>query len=106
MNKLKLIYSSSIASSLAIIFVTAITIIAELNAPVKDWLKSLSGHHWTSKGILSFSLYVIAILVIYGTTRKIDYRKLKDGLWVAIGTTILGFIILLVFFTGHHLGWY
>ena len=106
MNKPKLIYSSSIASILAIVFITAITILAELNAPLKNWLKSLSGHHWTSKGILSFLLYIVALFVVYVVTKKIDHKGVKGGLWGAIGTTVLGSLAILIFFTGHHLGWY
>ena len=106
MNKLKLIYSSSIASSLAITFVTIITIVAELKAPLKDWLKSLSGHHWTSKGILSLLLYVAATLVLYFAVKNVGSKKVKDALWAAIMTTILGSFALFTFFTGHHLGWY
>ena len=106
MNKLKLIYLSSIASSLAITFVTIITIIAELKAPLKNWLKSLSGHHWTSKGILSLLLYIAATLVLYFAVKNVDDKKVRASLWIAIVTTILGSLVLLTFFTGHHLGWY
>ena len=103
MNKPKLIYSSAVASSLAIVFVAAITIVAELQVPLKDWLKSLSGHHWVSKGILSFLLYVVAVFVMYAVTKNVDHKKNKGALWVAIITTILGSLALLTFFTGYHL---
>ena len=106
MNKPKLIYSSAIASSLAIVLITTITIVAELQIPLKDWLKSLSGHHWVSKGILSFLLYVVATFVIYTVTKNVDHKKVKAALWIAIIMTILGSLVLLIFFTGHHLKWY
>ena len=106
MNRLKLIHSSSIASSLTIVFITVITVVAELNIPLKGWLTSFSGHHWTSKGILSILLYVVAIFVMYVATKEIDHKKVKSGLWVAIGATVLGSIVILAFFTGHHFGWY
>ena len=106
MTKPKLIYSSAIASSLAIVLITTITIVAELQIPLKDWLKSLSGHHWVSKGILSFLLYVVATFVIYTVTKNVDHKKVKAALWIAIIMTILGSLVLLIFFTGHHLKWY
>ena len=106
MNKPKLIYSSAVSSSLAIVFITTITIIAELRVPLKDWLKSLSGHHWTSKGILSLLLYVTAVFVMYAVTKNVDRKKVKEALWVTIIMTVLSSLVLLTFFTGHHLGWY
>lgn len=106
MNKPKLIYSSSIASSIAIIFVTVVTIVAELVAPLKNWLKTLSGHHWTSKGILSLLLCVVVLFLLYFAKINVDAKKIKNVLFAMIGITVLGSLVLFIFFTGHHLGWY
>jgi len=106
MEKLKLIYSSSIASSFAIVFVTLVTIVAEFNAPLKNWLKALSGHHWTSKGILSLVLYAVVLFALYFTTKNVDAKRIKSALSAMIGITVLGSLTLFIFFTGHHLGWY
>ena len=106
MNKPKAIYSSATASTVAIVFVTLITIVAELRAPIKNWLASLSGHHWTSKGILSLLLYVIVALTIHFVVKDVGHRKVTRSLWVAIVATVLGSLLLLAFYTGHHLGFY
>ena len=106
MNKLKLIYSSSISSVLAVAFVTIITIFAELNAPLKNWLKALTGHHWTSKGVMSILLYTIATLLIYFLAKNVDGKKIHNTLWTVVVTTIMGSFALFVFYLGHHLGWY
>ena len=106
MDKPKLIYASSIASSVAILFVTVITIVAEFKAPLKDWLKSLSGHHWTSKGIISVLLYLSIVFLVYFAAKGVNSKKITGSLCGAIIMTVLGSLALFVFFAGHHLGWY
>lgn len=104
MNKLRLIIASSYAAILTIIFVVIITIWAELAAPLKDWLKAFSGHHWTSKSIFSILLYLVATAVLYPVFRKPSNPQLKTALLLVIAAVILGTLALTGFFTGHHLG--
>ncbi|MBI2036866.1 MAG: hypothetical protein HYT14_00700 [Candidatus Liptonbacteria bacterium] len=106
MNKLRLIYASSLSAALTALFVTLITIKAELNAPLKAWLAGLSGHHWTSKSILSLALYVAALFLCYMLFRNVDAEKVRRGISLAVWSAVLGSIALFLFFTGHHLGWY
>lgn len=106
MDKLRLIYASAISSSVAALFVTIITIAAELNPPIKDWLKALSGHHWTSKSIFSVLLYLVVLVFIYLIFRRVNAKKIHYALWGAITLTVVGSLALFIFFTGHHLGWY
>ncbi len=49
----------------AMIFVTAITIVSDLVPSVKDWLKNTHGHHWVGKGIWTAFLFVFFSLVSY-----------------------------------------
>ncbi len=102
MNKPKLIISSAYAAILTIIFVVVITIWAELSVPLKDWLKNFSGHHWTSKSIFSVLLYAIATIVLYLSPHKYRNDRLKKTLVSLLVFTILGTVILTLFFTGHH----
>lgn len=106
MKKLRLIYSSSLAASLAVIFITTITIAAELDPPLKAWLTNFSGHHWVSKSILSLALYFVAFFLFYSAFRKVDALKIKTGLKLLIWLTVVGVLAILFLFTGHHLGWY
>lgn len=106
MSKLRLIYASSISAFLTAIFITAITIGAELSPPLKDWLKNLSGHHWTSKSILSIALYFVALFLFYSIFRRVDNKKIRNGILLAIWSTVLGTVAIFSFFTGHHFGWY
>ena len=106
MGKIRLVYASSIASLINAIFVTAVTIAAELNTPLKDWLKELSGHHWTSKSILSIALYIITLLLIYAILQDISSRKVRNAVVFATWSAFAGSILIFAFFTGHHLKLY
>ncbi len=105
MDKPKLIYASALSATLTAVFVTVLTIVAELNPAVKDWLKSLSGHHWTSKSILSIVLYIVAFGLCYALKHHIDARKVGISIKLAIWSAVLGIIVLLFFFTAHNFGW-
>ncbi|KKU44083.1 MAG: hypothetical protein UX60_C0011G0013 [Berkelbacteria bacterium GW2011_GWA2_46_7] len=105
MNKPKLIYASALSATLTAVFVTVITIVAELNPALKDWLKNLSGHHWTSKSWLSIVFYILVLGVIYALARNVDARKVGVSLKLAIWSAVLGTIALLLFYTAHNFGW-
>ena len=102
MNKIKLVISSAYAATTTIIFVTVITIWAELFAPLKEWLKDFSGHHWTSKSILSVLLYVIVTIVLYWTIHDQNETRIRKALIVLLIFLVLGSIIITAFYTGHH----
>jgi len=102
MNKPKLIISSAYAAIITIIFVVVITIWAELSAPLKDWLKNFSGHHWTSKSIFSVLLYAIATAVFYLLPQKEAENRLQRMLNYLLAFTALGVVIITLFFAGHH----
>lgn len=106
MNKPRLIYASSLSAALAAAFVTVITIAAERSVPLKTWLAGLSGHHWTSKSILSLALYAVALFLCYALFRNVDAQKVRRGIALAVWSAVLGSFTLLLFYTGHHLGWY
>ncbi len=102
MNKPKLIISSAYAAIITIVFVVVITIWAELSVPLKDWLKNFSGHHWTSKSIFSVLLYAVATILLYLSPHKDNDNHLKRALGFLLVFTILGTIIITLFFTGHN----
>ncbi len=63
----KTILTRTSVSSLiiAMIFVTAITILADLVPSIKDWLKNTHGHHWVGKGIWTVLLFTFFTIVSY-----------------------------------------
>lgn len=102
MNKLKLTTSSTYAAIVTIIFVVIITIFAEFSVPLKDWLKHFSGHHWTTKSIFSVLLYAATTMILYFLLPKQSGNSLRKTLGFLLVFTILGVIILALFFAGHH----
>lgn len=85
-----------------IIFVVIITFWAELFVPLKDWLKNLSGHHWTSKSIFSVVLYAAATAVLYLSLLQHDADRLRRSLGLLLVSTVLGTAALTLFYTAHH----
>jgi len=106
MKKSSLIYASSLSAIINVVFVTTVTILAELNAPLKDWLKSLSGHHWTSKSIISVLLYLLLLVLFYIVLKNVDAKKVREAVFLAILSALSGSFLILGFFTAHNFGWF
>jgi hypothetical protein len=103
MNRIKLLYASSVAASATIIFSVAITMLAEWSPALKNDLKQLSGHHWTSKSLLVFLVYFGTMALIYYTTREPDPKWLRKTLVAVSILAVAGYVALLVFFLEHYL---
>ena len=67
---MKNIKSLSISTILTIILITFLTIYAELNSSFKDFLKSLTTHHWISKGVISLAFFILAYFILDKFTSK------------------------------------
>lgn len=102
MDKPRLIISSAYAAILTIIFVAVITIWAELAVPLKDWLKVLSGHHWTSKSILSVLFYSTVTIVLYLVLEKPKGKSIQRAIYLLLISIALGVVALTAFYAGHH----
>ena len=102
MDRIKLIYASAIAAIISPAFVVFVTIYAEFSAPLKNWLSALSGHHWTSKSILSLLVYLLATKLIYLMRKNVPPEEAKRFLGYLFWVVIAGTLILLVFFTAHY----
>ena len=106
MNKLRPIFASALAAIVTIVFVVVITVWAELSIPLKNWLKSFSGHHWTSKSIFSALLYVAATVIFYWSFRNPSEVVLRKLLVFLLVFMVLGVLGITAFYTGHHLGFF
>lgn len=100
-TKIKLIISSAYSAILNVVFVTVLTIWAEFNVPLKDWLKSISGHHWTTKSIFSVLIFALFTLIFFFANSGREDR-LRGSLRYLVTFTIIGIAVLSLFFTGHH----
>jgi hypothetical protein len=79
----------------------ALLIIAKENyAPLKDWMKSFSGHHWMTHGIFVIVLFIVLgyFLSRAGLEKKMDADKTS---WMVIAGTVLGGLIIVGFFFKH-----
>mgnify|MGYP001563703597 CR=1 FL=1 len=94
MKNFKSVAISAIITELVIVI---LTISAELSAGLKETLKSMTGHHWTSKGIISLVLF-FAMYFMYGNVKSKDedvWKYTKAIFWFTIlfSLIILGFFI-------------
>ena len=103
MNKPRLIFASALATIITIVFVVIITVWADLSIPLKNWLKSFSGHHWTSKSIFSALLYAAATAIFYWSFRNPSEAILRKSLILLLVFMALGVLSITAFYTGHHL---
>ncbi|MFB0568414.1 MAG: hypothetical protein ACETV0_02165 [Nitrososphaeria archaeon] len=53
-----------IATWITLITIATVTIASELSAPFKDALAAITGHHWVTKGLVSFVVFLVLLIVI------------------------------------------
>lgn len=101
MDKISLIISSAYAAIISSVFVVVITIWAELSPTLKDWLKSVSGHHWTTKSIFTALIFTGALIIFY-LLRRNHTDNAKRSLMLLLVLVFVGSIAIMTFYTGHH----
>ena len=97
-TKLKIIYSVAFGAIAAVIFIIAITIVADLYLPLKDWLKGVFSHHWVGKGILSVAVFIFIGLISRFLPITASENKLNKVLKLLSLVMILGVILIFLFF--------
>ncbi len=102
MNRIRLIYASSLAAIAAIIFAVVITIAGEQSAGLTAALKGLTGHHWISKSILTVLVYFGVMLITYAAAPLPARERLRRNIYLVVATAIAGYIVLLLFFVYHY----
>ncbi|MBI4159255.1 hypothetical protein HY500_03275 [Candidatus Woesearchaeota archaeon] len=95
-NTKSLIY----ATSLTIILATLLTIIAELSKLLKDFLASITGHHWVTKGLFALIIF-IAVYFFFASSK--DYKECKKEIYSVIAITIVSSLAIFLFFVWHFL---
>lgn len=89
------IRARSISTILTIILIVIMTIYAELSKAFKEFLVSLTGHHWISKGVISLIFFMVAYFILAKYLKEKDIKK--DAILVAI-FTILGSLTIFIFY--------
>lgn len=97
---MKNIKSMSISTIAVIIAITIITLYGELSSTFKDFLKNITGHHWTSKSIISIIIFFGLYFFLVKSDDDLDV--FKEACIVSI-ITILASLIIFGFYLWHFL---
>lgn len=68
-------FAATVSGICTVVFVTLITVLADLAPALKNWLRDTFTHHWIGKGVLAAGLYVLIYLLVVKTARKLP----EDG---------------------------
>lgn len=98
---IRIIYASSVSATITAIFTAAITILAELSEPLKNGLKSISGHHWTTKSILVVVIYLAVLALVYSANKNPSKNKVRGSLHTLTLVFIAGSLSILGFYLWH-----
>ena len=92
-KKLKFLNALISSVTITIIFITTITVAADLYLPIKDWLKNIFSHHWIGKGVLSLVIFPVLTLTLTLISQKTDESKLTSKLSHLFWTSCLSSLI-------------
>jgi hypothetical protein len=89
-----------LAAAIAVLFNTALAWAKDAYAPLKDFMKSLSGHDWTTQGLVDLLLFAGLgfIFTITRVAEKMDPNRLIGVLVGAVGVAGLGLALWYAFF--------
>ncbi|MEK6836417.1 MAG: hypothetical protein AABX94_01980 [Nanoarchaeota archaeon] len=98
---MKNIKSMSISTIIIIIITVILTIWADLSKPLKDFLASLSGHHWVTKSLIAIILFIFLNFILSKSINqeKNVFHEVKKVIW----TTVIGIITISGFYILHYL---
>ncbi len=91
--------SAIIAGIVSIIFVTAITVAADLVPSLKDWLRITFSHHWLGKSILTSGIFVLIYFLVYAFAEDPDEQKsIAPYIKLISFFAVLGTLAIFLFF--------
>ncbi len=83
---------------MAVIFITAITITADLYLPLKGWLKNVFSHHWVGKSILAGVVFLLFAVLSWPFSKRADDEKITKALILLNWLLIIGSLAIFGFF--------
>ncbi|MDP8990974.1 MAG: hypothetical protein M3N41_12955 [Acidobacteriota bacterium] len=88
-----------LAAAVTVLFSTALTCVKDAFPPLKDFMKALTGHDWTTHGAVDLVLFIGLGLVFMRTkvSAKIAPGRLTGGLIAAVGIAGLGLALWFAF---------
>ncbi len=83
-----------------ILLITGMTMWSEVSKGFNNFLASLTGHHWTAKGMIAVVFFVLLYSIFSKTCKECaDINKEID---YVIGTTVVCTLIIFAFFIWHY----
>jgi len=98
MDKLKSIYASAYSSVVTITAVVLITVSAELSVPFKEFLKSLTGHHWVTKSWFSLIVFALFFAIFFFAKKTVSDWQTQKALNILQLFAVFGFLAILGFY--------
>ena len=98
-GKLKIAESVILGSAAAVIFITAITVAADLAPPLKDWLKNTFNHHWIGKSIISVIVFVSFSVFTFVVPYKACLERINNLVLILLTLVSLGTLVIFGFFS-------
>ena len=85
-------YSSSFGISLLVtsVLTALLVLLKEKIPPVMAWMKSLTGHHWMTHGLLTLLVFVVLGLALAGRS-EISANRLA---WGVVAVTVVSGLII------------
>lgn len=85
-----------LSSAVTIISIALLTILAELNPALKNWLTITFSHHWIGKSFVSLLIFVTSFGIFWAS--KIRISSITRAIWILTIAVNLAFVIILAFF--------
>jgi hypothetical protein len=95
--------SAAWSANITMIVTVIVVIVAEYVASFKNFLASVTGHHWVTKSVLEVVLFIVLFLLL-GMVLKQDK---KEPMKAILSTVVVGFasiVVLIGFFIFHFMG--
>lgn len=82
----------TMAAAVAVLFNTALAWVKDSSPALNNFMKSLTGHHWTTHGLADLILFVVLGMIFSrsGMAEKMDAGRLITTLIVAVAVAALG----------------
>jgi hypothetical protein len=92
--------SFALAAAITVLFNTALAWTKDAYAPLNSFMKSLTGHHWTTHGLADLILFIGLGLIFQKThvAERMDPNRLISILVGAVVAASLGLALWYVFF--------
>lgn len=91
-----IVKNATLASSAAILSVVLLTVLGELNPPLKNWLTTTFSHHWIGKSVISILVFAVSFALLWPI--KLKALSTAWAIWLLVLCANISFLLILTFF--------